>query len=140
MIFIFLAWKNNIKGGPSMMWFFDTCCCGSRCWFLISSGWLGQSLAFPDIDSLTATKLAPPAVAALQQVFYLPGYLKYGNANCWPSHPGDFKNQHLLPHQQVSKTTSLTVHPVYAFSHFLFFMTGNSNCDELSTKFLALKC
>ena len=26
-----------------------------------------------------------------------------GNARFWPSQPGDFKNQHLLPQQQVSK-------------------------------------
>ena len=45
-----------VQGGPSMMWFFDTCCRGSRCWFLKPPCWLGQNLAFPDplIDSLPA--------------------------------------------------------------------------------------
>ena len=46
----------SVQVRPSMMWFFDTCCRGTRCWFLKSPGWLGQNMAFPDplIDSLPA--------------------------------------------------------------------------------------
>jgi hypothetical protein len=43
-----------------------------------------------------------------------------GNARLWPSQPEDFKNQHLLPRQQVSKNHIIDGPPCIYYEHEMF--------------------
>ena len=58
------------------------------------------------IDSLERVQPPPSTTVAAAGANYLAGKESIngsGNARFWPSQPGEFKYQHLLPLQQVSK-------------------------------------
>jgi hypothetical protein len=70
-------------------------------------------------------EMSNPALDKLERVEHLlqESINGSGNARFWPGQPGDFKNQHLLPRQQVSKNHIIDGPPCTYISLYLLICT-----------------